>query len=504
MISMIIIHCPHVLQGEKILLLLHEEELLEEDFIVFLQEFIMGGSISHLFTYEEQTTIINSIRTEVTQAGLTYTRDVAWNFFLRTVRNNFRVCFIMNEGKEAFQRRCREFPSFAKNINFLWFSHWSKTQLVEHAQYHFKDIDWMTAIQKENISHMLASMHLVLRQQDGQEKDAGEYCHITNTSYEKFVERYISLASAKNQEVCSDHDSVTKSLNHIKRENEVALKLRKLLEHEMIVLEERKQGTIKILSQIGKDTAITEQQIKVVKAQLDRISRLKKLLPEYQVAHERAVYKAIAIVADTKKVIQNMDIEKLSELRGMNKPILDIEDLMTAIIMILKSPSADLTWQKGAKRQMANLERFIEELMSFDDNQLPESTLLLVEPYLKKPSFDPEALERKTSNSACGALCKWVIGVVRYHRMMISKVKPLHQKVEETTTAVDEAEHKMATLENKRKSHEVRLTDLAKGFEEATIDKNQQEEKTKMMKKKLETAAQLRKVCALCQIYSLY
>lgn len=54
------------------------------------------------------------------------------------------------------------------------------------------DIDWMTAIQKENISHMLASMHLVLRQQDGQEKDAGEYCHITNTSYEKFVERSVS------------------------------------------------------------------------------------------------------------------------------------------------------------------------------------------------------------------------------------------------------------------------------------------------------------------------
>lgn len=92
-----------------------------------------------------------------------------------------------------------------------------------------------------------------------------------------FSNRYISLATAKNSEVKTDHDSVTKSLNHIKRENEVALKLKKLLEHEMIVLEERKQGTIKILSQIGKDTAITEQQIKVVKAQLDRISRLKKV-----------------------------------------------------------------------------------------------------------------------------------------------------------------------------------------------------------------------------------
>ena len=52
--------------------------------------------------------------------------------------------------------------------------------------------------------------------------------------------------------------------------------------------------------------------------------------------------------------------------------------------------------------------------MSFDDNQLPENTLNLVEPYLKKPSFDPDTLERKTQNAACGSLCKWVRGVVRF------------------------------------------------------------------------------------------
>ena len=34
---------------------------------------------------------------------------------------------------------------------------------------------------------------------------------------------------------------------------------------------------------------------------------------------------------------------------------------------------------------------------------------------------------------------------------MISKVKPLHKKVEETALAIDNAEHKMNVLENKRK-----------------------------------------------------
>ncbi|KAK2150977.1 hypothetical protein LSH36_380g01074 [Paralvinella palmiformis] len=70
-------------KGEKVLFLLEDDELSEEDFLVFLSEFIVSGSISHLFSQEEQTTIINSIRTEVTQAGLSYTRDVAWEFFLR-------------------------------------------------------------------------------------------------------------------------------------------------------------------------------------------------------------------------------------------------------------------------------------------------------------------------------------------------------------------------------------------------------------------------------------
>ena len=39
----------------------------------------------------------------------------------------------------------------------------------------------------------------------------------------------------------------------------------------------------------------------------------------------------------------------------------------------------------------------------------------------------------------------------RYNRMMISKVKPLYKKVEETTAAIDGAEHRMSVLDNKRK-----------------------------------------------------
>ena len=51
-----------------------------------------------------------------------------------------------------------------------------------------------------------------------------------------------------------------------------------------------------------------------------------------------------------------MDIEKLSELRGMNKPIIDIEELMMPIIMICKSLLCEL---HGMNKPIID----IEELM---------------------------------------------------------------------------------------------------------------------------------------------
>lgn len=65
------------------MLLLPESDLTDEDFLFHVSEFLVSSSISHLFTEEEQTSVINAVRTEVTQAGLAYTRDVAWDFFLK-------------------------------------------------------------------------------------------------------------------------------------------------------------------------------------------------------------------------------------------------------------------------------------------------------------------------------------------------------------------------------------------------------------------------------------
>lgn len=89
----------------------------------------------------------------------------------------------------------------------------------------------------------------------------------------------------------------------------------------------------------------------------------------------------------------------------------------------------------------------------------------------------------------------------RYHRMMQSKVKPLHAKVAETSSAEDIAVDKMSTMDEKLTGLEERLKTLALAYEEASIDKCRQHELTQNLDTKLKQAAYFEQVFTYHSIY---
>eukprot|EP00794_Sanderia_malayensis_P011163 gene11163-12336_t len=539
------------LKGEKLVFVLNEMELLSDDFLVYVAEFLVSNSISHIFNDEEHTSIINAIRTEVTQAGLNYSKETAWNFFLRTVRENLRFIFITSSLDQKFQLRCRESPAMFNAMQTITMPLWSKEELVQCTMFHLKDLKIFDEKEKENVAHLLASMHLSLNEAAQSEAMSVVLNNTTNTSYERFVEHFIDLALKRSVQIQKEYGTISKTLEAIQRGTEQSRQLKYQLEHETLVLEQKKQGNYTLLGEIGMDKAITEEQLGLVGKQQWKIQKLEKvsdghkwsrhahalcflslekgpstrheegpflskvqadeeengspfssssawtlLLPRYQDAHERAVFKAAAIVKEMKQVLADLDHQGLSDLRGMQKPDNDIEDVLAAVIIIVKSPTSDLTWNKGAKRIMANLERFREEIAAFDEVELTESTLQVVEPYTKRPHFAPGCMEKKTGNSALESLVLWCRGVVKYHRMMLSRVKPLHIKVEQTTKALEEAVEKLGGMENKLKNLDYRMKSLSGKFEDASVDKSRQGLLTEDQKTQLKKAAYFEKLLA--------
>ena len=78
--------------------------------------------------------------------------------------------------------------------------------------------------------------------------------------------------------------------------------------------------------------------------------------------------------------------------------------------------------------------------------------------------------------------------------MMQSKVKPLHSKVSETSSAVEHAVGKLSSMESKLKDLEERLRSLALAYEEASINKCRQYELTETLDSQLSQAAYFEQV----------
>ena len=70
-------------KNEKMVILLTDKEILDESFLTCVYEFIKGGAISPLFSKEEQAKIVNAVRSDMTQAGVAFTRQSGWQFFIR-------------------------------------------------------------------------------------------------------------------------------------------------------------------------------------------------------------------------------------------------------------------------------------------------------------------------------------------------------------------------------------------------------------------------------------
>ena len=160
---------------------------------------------------------------------------------------------------------------------------------------------------------------------------------------------------SENQSQCF---KLSSALTCIERATSRIAVLQERIKRESIVLDEKCEACVKLLVQIGQDTAISHQHNKLVSKQRERIVHLKKVIPEFEHAYSIALQDKENLIDSLRNVVAKMDHQSLSELRSLQRVPQEVEELLVAVIIIMKGPSADFSWTKGAKRLMANLDRY--------------------------------------------------------------------------------------------------------------------------------------------------
>jgi dynein heavy chain len=72
-------------KGQPVVFLMTDNQIVKEQFLVYINDLLSTGIVSDLFTPENKDTFCNAVRNEVKATGLLDTNDNCWDFFINKV-----------------------------------------------------------------------------------------------------------------------------------------------------------------------------------------------------------------------------------------------------------------------------------------------------------------------------------------------------------------------------------------------------------------------------------
>jgi dynein heavy chain len=114
-------------KGEGVMFLFTDSQIVDERFLVYLNDLLSSGNIPDLFAPEEKDDLMNGVRSEAKQAGIIDTRENLWSYFIDKVKRNLHVVLCFSPVGDSLRVGARKwFPALVNCTVVDWFQPWAK------------------------------------------------------------------------------------------------------------------------------------------------------------------------------------------------------------------------------------------------------------------------------------------------------------------------------------------------------------------------------------------
>ena len=122
------------LKGLTSVFLLSDAQILDEHFLVLINDYLSSGEIFGLFTDDEIEEIFNQIRSEAKAQGVDESKESLWKYLIDKVRRNLKVVMCFSPVGNTLRTRARRFPALFSGTIIDWFHPWPRDALCSVAQ----------------------------------------------------------------------------------------------------------------------------------------------------------------------------------------------------------------------------------------------------------------------------------------------------------------------------------------------------------------------------------
>jgi len=484
-------------KGEPYVWLLTDSQIVNDSFLVYINDFLSSGLLPDLMTNEDKGDCINAVRNEVKAEGIVDTNDNCWDFFLDKVRKNLHIIFCMSPVGDKMRIWCRKFPALINCSVIDWVHSWPQDALTSVANRFLTSIDFGQEGLREKIAQHMANVHehTVMQCKEYLTVER-RYNYATPKSYLEYIELYKKLLGKFRGALEKEFNALELGLQKLLQTEEDVGQLKIRLEEEAVFVKEKSESTDKLIIVVGRETIIVNENKAAAAIENDKASIEREAAGKVQAVCDFELSKAEPLVQAALGALDSLSVPAIGELKGFNTPPAGVEEVCGAVIAML-SPEGKLAKDisfKSAKKMMSNPGEFVNVLKAMDIDNIPRANIAKVKQLIEKFELQqggangPNVIAGRSF--AAGGLSSWVVNIVLYDDCY-QMITPLRNSLAEAKEKLAGAEAIVKRCTDNVAALEAKLAKLTDEFETASREKNELVSNAENTSKKLVMAERL-------------
>ncbi|XP_071325394.1 dynein axonemal heavy chain 11 isoform X2 [Trachinotus anak] len=479
-------------KNQRVALLLTDAQIPDERFLVIINDLLASGEIPELFSEEEIEGIMLGVRAEVRALGLLDNRENCWRFFFDRVRLQLKVVLCLSPVSNVLRVRARRFPALVQCTTINWFHPWT-TDALQSVSYRFiQEIEGIEPAVQESISLFMAYVHTSVNQaSEKYQRNEKRYNYTTPKSFLQQITLYRNLlekSRAQLQHKMNRLDSGLQKLQTTAAQVEV---LQAKLASQEAELTFKSQNIEALITKIGLQTERVRNKREAADVEAQKVAVIQAEVSVKQKDCENDLAKAEPSLTAATAALDTLNKMNLTELKAFPNPSVAVINVAAAV-MVLLAPRGrvpkDRSW-KAARAFMGKVDDFLQALVSYDKEHIPESCLTVVkQEYLRNPEFHPDLV--RTKSTAAAGLCAWTINIVRYYEIYC-EVIPKRHALSQANAELETATAKLLSVQKKLADLDASVQSLTAQFERATAEKISCQEEVACTNQTIELANRL-------------
>jgi dynein heavy chain len=471
------------IENKPMVFLFNDSQVVFESMLEDLNGVLNSGDVPNLYAMEDLDIIMTTCKPDCVKKRIPPTKLNIYNAYISRVMNNIHMCMCMSPVGDAFRTRLRMFPSFVNCSTIDWFNEWPEDALQHVA------VSALTENDMELGDNLQSCVNFVKNCQVSVSKastdflaKASRHNYVTPTSYLEVIATYKDLLARKREEVGTMKNRLKVGLDKLISTADQVAGLQETLVEMQPKLAQTQIEVDAMIVQIGIDKEGANETKEIVAKEEEAAS--KKAADTTAIAEDaqRDLDEALPALEMAVACLNKLKKSDLDEVKSLGKPPAGVKLTMEACcIMFQVKPNRindpdnvgkklDDYWSAAKGSVLANANKLLADLMSFDKDHIPESVIKKIDKYIDDPGFTPKEIEK--ASKACTAICMWVRAMHKYHNVA-EAVEPKKKLLAEAQISLDETLSTLKVAQDKLKAVEDRIHGLETNFERANAKKEQ-------------------------------